>query len=298
MVSETERIEAEAAGWVARLGSADATETDRAGFEVWQAEDARHAAAFAEFNQLWSELRAAPIPASRLATLRRRRAGFTALLLFAGIGIATILGPAALLRFRADAIAGVGEIRHMTLPDGSRLDLDSGAAVALDFDGAARRVVVLRGAVFAEAKPDPARPFTLESTKIVARALGTGFGIDGDEVVVAQGTVEARGGTARVTLTGGEGARLADGHFETEAIGPAVAAWREGLLVVSGRPLSYVLAELGRYRHGRVMLLDRAAGGRAISGVFDLADPDQALGILAEATGLRLTRLPGLTILR
>lgn len=297
-MSETDRIEAEAARWVARLGSADATEADRAGFAAWRAADARHAAAFAEFDQLWGELRAAPIPASRLATLRRRRAAVPALILLAGIGLGALLGPEALLRLRADAIAGVGEIRHMTLPDGSELDLDSGAAVALDFDGAARRVVVLRGAVFAEARPDPARPFTLESPRIVARALGTRFGVDGDAVVVAQGTVEARGGGALVTLRGGEGARLADGHFETEAIGPAATAWREGRLVVSGQPLSEVLAELGRYRRGRVVLLDRGAGARAVSGVFDLADPDQALGVLADATGLRLTRLPGLAILR
>ena len=297
-MSETEAMEREAAAWVARLGSSDATEADRAAFGAWVARDPRHEAAFRAFDRLWGELAAVPVPPGRLARLGRRRAAGKARLLLIGVALAGLALPEARLRLRADAVAGVGEIRHLTLPDGSRLDLDSGAAVALDFDPGARRVRILRGAVFAEARPDPARPFTLETPEVTARALGTRFGLEGTEVRVIEGRVEARSASARATLTAGERARLRGGRFETAALDPAETAWREGGLIVSDRPLAEVLAELGRYRRGRVLLLDRAKGARPVSGVFDLADPDQALAVLAEAMGLRLTRLPGLTLLR
>lgn len=291
-------LEEEAARWVARLGSEDATPADRAAFEAWRAGDPRRAEAFAEFERLWGELRETPIPPARLGALGRRRAGGRALLLLAGLALAALAGPEALLRLRADARAGAGEIRHLTLPDGSLLDLDTGAAVAFDFAPDRRRVIVLRGAVFAEARPDPARPFTLETEALTARALGTRFGVDGAEVVVTRDVVEARGGGAEIRLTAGEGAALRDGRFAPHAVRPEETAWREGLLVVSGQPLGTVLAELGRYQRGGVLLLDRAAAARPVSGVFDLRDPAEAFAVLAEGMGLGLTRLPGLVILR
>lgn len=78
---------------------------------------------------------------------------------------------------------------------------------------------------------------------------------------------------------------------------PAASAWRNGQFVVSRRPLGQVLDDLARYRRGRLLLLDRAAAARPVSGVFDLADTDGALEMLATSLGLRLTHLPGLVVL-
>ena len=50
--------------------------------------------------------------------------------------------------------------------------------------------------------------------------------------------------------------------------------WREGRLVFSGQRLATVLAELGRYRHGRIVLRDARAGQRLVTGVFDPHDTD------------------------
>ena len=79
---------------------------------------------------------------------------------------------------------------------------------------------------------------------------------------------------------------------------PDALAWRQGRLVVSGRPLAEVVGTLARYRTGRVLLLDRAAAARPVSGVFDLTDVDHALDLLADSLALRVTRLPGLVVLR
>jgi transmembrane sensor len=46
----------EAALWVARMQSKDATEAERAAFHVWLRADAAHAAAYEEMQSLWGEL--------------------------------------------------------------------------------------------------------------------------------------------------------------------------------------------------------------------------------------------------
>ena len=70
----------------------------------------------------------------------------------------------------------------------------------------------------------------------------------------------------------------------------AIAAWREGLLVARDMPLSRVLDELGRHRHGHLGC-DPQIANRPISGNFSLADTDTTLVFLAEAHGLRLHQL-------
>ena len=67
---------------------------------------------------------------------------------------------------------------------------------------------------------------------------------------------------------------------------------REGLMTRKGFPESYDLsAVLG-------FLSDIKAGRRPVSGLFDVTDADHALELLASGMGLRMTRLPGLVLLR
>lgn len=284
-------VEEQAALWVARLQSSDATPADRAACARWCAADPDHQRAYAAFQDLWSRMAAIPEPPRRAP----RAAKAAALLLCAGLVLA---GPRLWLHLRADAIAPTGQILHLALPDGSRLDLDSGSAVALDFDGGRRNVHVLRGTVFAEVRPDPAHPFTVTAGPITARALGTRYATSAEGVTVTQGRVEARTPQGALLLQAGDSAALGpDGLHEAPA-DPDALAWREGQMVVSGRPLAQVVRELARYHPGRVLLLDRQAGRRPVSGLFDVTDADHALELLAASMGLRLTRLPGLVVLR
>lgn len=80
-------VDEEAALWVARIQSADATDADRAACAAWVARDPAHAAAFTELEALWGTLdpfTSAPAGAGRpwrvprcspspLALPRRRR---------------------------------------------------------------------------------------------------------------------------------------------------------------------------------------------------------------------------------
>lgn len=285
-----------AALWVARLSSADATSRDREEFEAWHAADPAHATAYAELDALWHRLGHVP---------DRRRQVPKGL---AGIAVAAALAAALAFQFglvdrmRADLWSDVGDIKHATLADGSRIDLNTDTAVRLRFSETERRVELLRGEAFFDVAPDPNRPFVVQGDGVSARALGTRFAVRADDagqsVEVAEGRVEVAASGQPVQVTAGEAVRRE---------GPSLAvikadvgrqtAWRDGRLIFSGEPLSAVLAELGRYRRGRIVLLDAAAGQRRITGAFDPRNTGDALDVIAATIGVRVTRVTPLLVL-
>ena len=135
------------------------------------------------------------------------------------------------------------------------------------------------------------------------RAVGTRFfvRVDGapEPVGVAEGRVDATTPPAQTMIGAGEVARrdandrLVAGRADVER----AMAWCDGRLVASGLTLASVLAELDRYRHSRILLLDAALGARRFSGTLDLRDTDDALAVLAASMGLRVTRLTPLLVL-
>lgn len=315
-------VEAEAAAWVVRLSSSDATEVDRAAFEAWLAADPAHPAAYAEMDAFWHRLGhvpnarrgrgadgAAERPSGEPTEGSAKRsakgpakgsAGLAALLVLGG-ALAWQAGLADWLR--ADLWSGVGAITHATLADGSRVDLNTGTAIALRFTGAERRVELLRGEAVFEVARDPGRPFVVAGGGVSVRAVGTLFVVRADgadrPVGVAEGRVEVGIAGRHLDVSAGEAVIAPDGAAPTVAkadVGRAMA-WRDGRLIVSGEPLSGVLATLGRYRRGRIVLLDAGAGTRRVTGAFDLRDTDEALDAIAASLSLRVTRVTPLLVL-
>ncbi|MEH3147670.1 MAG: FecR family protein [Methylobacterium frigidaeris] len=286
-----------AAGWVARLSSADATEGDRAAFEVWRAADPAHAEAHAELDALWRRLGHVPDP--------RRRAGRGP----AGIAVVAVLGAAlawqsgVIDRLRADLWTGIGDIGHAVLADGTRVDLNTGTALALRFTATERGVDLLRGEALFDVAPDPARPFVVRGGGVSVRAVGTLFFVRADggdgPVGVAEGRVEVAASGREMQVAAGEAVRRRDGTAPAVVAADVTRAvsWRDGRLIFSGERLSEVLAELGRYRRGRIVLLDPRIGGRRVTGAFDPHNTDDALDAIAATLAVRITRLTPLLVL-
>ncbi|TNC10017.1 DUF4880 domain-containing protein [Methylobacterium terricola] len=311
-------VEAEAAAWVVRLSSSDATEADRTAFAAWLAADPAHAAAHAEMEEFWHRLGHVP-DARRHRTAQGQAEGQTK-----GKGQATgkgqAKGPAGLAAvlvlgttlawqagladwLRADLWSGVGAITHATLSDGSRVDLNTGTAIALRFSGAERRVALLRGEAVFDVARDPGRPFVVEGGGVSVRAVGTVFVVRADEAMrpvgVAEGRVDVGIAGRHLPVSAGEAVIAPDGAAASVVkadVGRAMA-WRDGRLTVSGEPLSDVLATLGRYRRGRIVLLDAKAGARRVTGAFDLRDTDEALDAIAASLSLRVARVTPLLVL-
>jgi transmembrane sensor len=138
-----------------------------------------------------------------------------------------------------------------------------------------------------------------------ARALGTRFHVrhlpSAIEVSVAEHDVEValeerNGEPNRVVLSAGRSIRYsADGLGPGYSVDTAQAmAWREGRMVFDHAPLAEVVAELNRYRRGRIVIADGTLASRAVSGVFHAADPDGALATIGQVLKLDSASLPPL----
>ncbi|AWN50081.1 iron dicitrate transport regulator FecR [Methylobacterium terrae] len=291
-------VDEAAAAWVVRLSSSDATDADRDAFDAWLAADPAHAEAYAEMDAVWHRL-------GHLPDARRRRLPKGPACLAAACLLGALLADQAGLAdwLRADLWSGVGTIGHATLSDGSRVDLNSGTAVVLHFTPSERRVALLRGEAVFDVAPDPERPFVVQGGGVSVRAVGTLFFVRADAaptpVGVAEGRVEVTADDRRLPVAAGEALRRQDGAAPAVVqvdVGRAMA-WREGRLTFSGERLADVLAELARYRRGRIVLTDARAGERRVTGAFDPRDTDDALEAIGASLGLRVTRLTPLLVL-
>jgi transmembrane sensor len=309
--------QAQALDWFVRLKSgAPETAAERAAFAQWRATDPAHGRAFDRLAADWREMdglsdltaEAERLAARRPAALSRRRAlAWGGAALAAGLA-ALMLGPGAVTAWRADHATATGEIAERALDDGSRIVLDGDSAVSFTVTPTRREATLLRGRVWFAVAADPDRPFTVQAGGGAVTALGTAFSVayigGGVEVVVSEHAVSVAldaVGVAPLRLAAGEQARYADGRFEAAGVtDPAAAlAWRAGKLAFEDRPLAWVVEEIGRHRHDRIIIPDQTLAQRRISGVVDLRRPDRALTAAAGALPLRVRRLgPYLTVLQ
>ncbi|MEN2975619.1 FecR domain-containing protein [Tistrella bauzanensis] len=297
---------AEAADWLIRRQAApDDPALDQA-FRIWLVAEPAHAMAFEEVRRSWLAVpQALASVEARPRQGRRRLAwGLAGMAVAAGLVLALIPGLA--VRMTADAATGIGEVRLVTLADGSLMRLAPLSAADLRFDGDRRRVVLRRGDAFFEVVPDMGRPFVVEAGAVRVTVLGTAFEVDRD---AARVTVSVRSGRVRVDGPGAVTTALGQGEtvdMATDGTAPkhgriatdAVALWQDGRLFVDGATVAEVVDRLRAYTPGLIIVADDALGARQVTGLYDLGDPAAALSALMRAHGGRVRRIgPLLTIL-
>jgi transmembrane sensor len=312
-----------AAEWVARLDGSPLGEEEKRALQSWIEEAPDHRAAFEEASATWRELsllRHAPAPwrgptQTRLNSSPARRAvGIGALIgiLLLGAGGARYYFGDLWLLATADYRTLPGELRTVTLADGSSVELGPASAIAIDFSDRERRVRFLAGEAFFSAMPRNAhepRPFVVEAAGGTTTALGTQFVIeaagDGADVLAIEHQINVavqRGGEQQaIVLSPGEEVRYTPergmGRVRARDVETATA-WRRGMLVFSGTPLGHVVETLNRYRRGRIVILDDALARRQVSGVFATNDLGDAIDTITSELGLKARSIyPLITVL-
>lgn len=313
----------QASAWFFRLRAPDVSAAERADFQAWLAAGPDRARAWAEVEALMDDLRrpAAQARAALVARGRypqaagrghrtRRRVGLiaAACCLMVVLGLGANFGPAQIDRLRADHVTAVGERQSVTLADGSRVELNTDTALSVAMTDAGRRITLWRGEAWFDVAPDAARPFVVAAGNDEVVVLGTAFSVarrgPDVRVDVARGLVEVGAGRprpARLRLGAGQGVELtAAGPGPVHAVdGTTVFAWRRGQLVFLDQPLAQVVAELNRYRPGRIVILDRELATRRVTGVFELDRLGAAPVAFERTLGVAATTLtPYLTLLR
>ncbi|WP_402720809.1 FecR domain-containing protein [Janthinobacterium rivuli] len=293
-------IAMQAAEWLATLMSGATTPAEKAAWHEWRQAHPDHERAWKHIESASGGLRELDAQASRTAltqrsrpasTISRRRslqllAWTTTIGLTGWFGARSDYAPVLARAALADLSTGVGERRELTLPDGSRLHLNSGSAVNVRYTGTQRLLQLVQGEVFiatARETGRPYRPFLVETAQGQAQALGTRYSVRQAEgstlVAVEEGAVRLmpRHGNASPVLRAGQGGGMtAHDALPAHAVSPDIWAWRQGLLLADAIPLRDFLHELSRYRHG-LLGCDDAVAGLRISGVFPLADLDAVL---------------------
>nr|WP_246548181.1 FecR family protein [Ancylobacter oerskovii] len=300
-----------AAEWVARLDGAPLSERETGALRAWLGEDPEHRAAFEEASATWRELGALRRdPGPLRAVVRPGRQGRQVSAARKAVRIGAVVGllalAAGIARFQlgdpwllvaADYRTAPGELRTVSLPDGSVVELGPSSAIALDYSEGERRVRLLAGEGFFSVAPragEESRPFVAEAAGGTTTALGTKFVIEENgtdaEVLAVEHQVEVATGAGRgVVLSPGQEVRYRRdgglGRVHSRDVETATA-WRRGLLVFDGARLGRVVETLNRYRRGRIVILDSALAQRRVSGVFPTRDLDDAIDTITTELGI------------
>lgn len=322
---------AQAVEWIVRLGAGPLDSTEQQALDAWIAAHPFHAAALEDARTVWTKMGDLarspgslarysapagmfPAPGRDVPGIWSKRwtaAGALAAALVLAVTIGSAWTGDPLILLRADHRTGIAQRETVTLADGSRVDLGPSSAISVDYDGRQRRVELLRGIAYFVVTPKEQageRPFVVSADGGSATALGTRFLVDrlpaGVDVTVVEHKVAVSAGgddsAHRVVLLPGQRVH----YGETGGLGAVTPtridfalAWRSGRLVFDRVPLGDVIAELNRYRSGRIMVRGEALSRRRVSGVVDVRDIDDAIDALAKEVGARSVHAPLLTLL-
>ncbi len=300
----------QAAEWYARLQADTPAADERDDWQHWFDTSDEHRLAWGYVEQVarrFAPLQSADVaPVAEVAlaggiegagTSRRRSLQMLSLLALAGAcGWGALRsGPATrqLLAWRADYATAIGEVKSLRLQDGSQLWLNTASALDVEFTAERRLLSLLDGELLLDTARD-ARPLVVESREGSMRALGTLFSVRQQsgftDLAVYEGAVEVRNDAATRIIEAGEQVRF--DQTVIQAPQPAQRArqlWSRGLLLADEIPLSELLAELGRYRHGHLGVAPEVADLR-VMGTFPLRDPEQVFALLEQALPVRVRR--------
>jgi transmembrane sensor len=292
----------QASEWLMLHWGGEMTDAQQRAFVLWQRADAEHARAWQRLQDLQQTLGRVPRDCAQAvlkdAPQRSRRdmLKLLSLILVTGATGYSLHSQKPWRGALADQHTAVGEIRRLTLEDGTRLDLDTDSAVDVLFSASHRRIRLIKGAILLETGHNPEylqRPLIVQTGAGEIQALGTRFCVaeaqQGIRVDLYTGMLEVRPIAAAAQ-------RLVEGQslwFDQDRLGvvtatdPNAGAWSEGHLIAERQPLGQFLSQLSRYRPG-ILRCDPAAAPLLITGVFPLADTDAILAALARSLPVRV----------
>jgi len=302
-VPDDDRLFEEAIGHVMRLQGDPLNPALLDALQAWRHRSDRH-------EHVWREV--VELHGMAGQVLRRGGGGMTRRHLLGGgaavvaLGAAAGLGPGLIRAARADHRTGPARISEIPLPDGSLLVLGPDSAVTLDPLPAMRGLTLLQGMAVCEVAEQAERPFHLRMGRLEARAPGPAtlsLSGEGREVTLAveAGTAVVESPGAPVRMAAGDWLRHSgrDGDLlrGTAPAGEATA-WREHRLVAEDESVAVVIARIGRWIPGEVVMADPRLARARVSGVFHLDRPYEALAAVVYPQGGHVRRLgPFLTVI-
>ena len=204
-----------------------------------------------------------------------------------------------------------------TLPDGSVIDLKSGAEISVQYSDEFRRVALLKGEAHFHVAKNKSRPFIVAVENVEVRAVGTAFlvqrGNTSLEVLVTEGIV-ALDQRSKVSPMDGQSAQprnsttihttLGVGDRATIDLSKEIAglrvdaldsatiaeqlAWRGPRLEFTGTPLSEAVGLINEFNSQvKIIVDDPSLAALEVSGYFRADNTDSFLRLIEQSLGVR-----------
>ena len=290
----------EAARWFVRLQEPLISADEQQRFDAWLNQHPQHRDEFQSLQGLWTAADLLPAPRLKAlvetpSTRRERRPllryAVAASVLAVALGLGLFSGLNHPGGYHAEFATALGERKHVALPDGSVIDLNSRSRLQVRFEQDRRLIELSEGEAMFSVQHDTARPFVVEAGSGKVTVTGTRFDVRRDlaqtRVAVEQGTVKVQGRNAPdnafINLTAGLGTAVdAQGKvLPAYAVNPAqLTAWRNGKLVFNNASLSEVVAEVSRYRDKPLKVANATVANLRLTSVFKSDNTDALLKAL------------------
>jgi transmembrane sensor len=305
----------EALAWIVRLRSGRATVGDAEALRAWRARSAEHEQAYGAAIRLWRDLQTMArqlerndVPLSSPVWTRSRILSRRALV--GGAIAASVAAYAAyhpplglwpsIEELTADYRTRKGERREVTLDGDVKLTLNTQTSVSVRSRDRSPEIELIAG----EAAVIATRPASSPLVIIAADGRLIGYRATFDarcigsavSVTCVDGSVVVEQGDRRVELRAGEQATYSPSVALAAPIeaDPALAtAWQQGLLIFHDRPLAEVIAEVNRYRAGKIIIMNARLGQRRVNGTFHLDRLDDVVAEVRQLFDAEIRRLPG-----
>lgn len=313
----SQEIDVVAADWAARIDRGALSSADEGQLDAWIAGDPRRLGAFMRMRAVALQSNSAKAlgpdfepgafaqadpPAATPITRRR-------MFWLGGSAVAACALGAIGLRLATGAATydtRIGEMRVVTLEDGSIVTLNTASRIRVAFTDRRRTVTLEEGEALFDVAKNPQRPFFVEAGGTSVRAVGTSFTVkrlsDAPvEVLVREGIVDVRQPAATRAVRMTANMRIVAGNATMPARPIEIAqtevdretAWRSGRIAFEGEPLAQAVAAFGRYSDTRIIIEDPGIGREEITGLFATNDPVTFAKAAAASLELKATIGPG-----
>ena len=307
--AEYDAITDAAAHWCMRLHAVDCTDAERQAFKQWHDADPLHAFEYEAMLEIWAvadhlpRVESTPAAPARRTRSRWSRLAVAAAVFVVGMPLAAYTGwnlgwiANSYQRFEAGT-----SVRHVTLGDGSQVELNLGSELVFANYKNERRVTLKKGEAFFDVSHDKQHPFVVRAGQGQVRVTGTRFNVwmyqDQVLVTLLEGSVRVTSNQALtsngLSLSPGMQASYKAGDHQPQvretAPNDSSLAWRNGKLVLDNLALSDALPLINRYLDRPVMLADNNTGDLRIGGVYNISEVQNLVPSLPKVLPVYLTQ--------
>lgn len=310
-ISQLTPLQREGMDWIWHMTSGKATQDDLAAMELWKGQSPAHAEALAKAAKLWRLVSAQtafgyvkPHFLQRPAVTRRLALGG---MVAAVVGYGAIRPPLSMwpsiAELSSDYRTGTGVQRRVALRDGVFVQLNTRTSVSLASRQGLPGLELVSGQIALTTDLPTTQQFTVfvgKSRLVVSKAdldvrlddLSTRVAcLDGAVSIEAFGGRTQLGPHQSVVLSPGRISQPIPVDMELET------AWRQGRLLFHDAPFQTIVAEVNRYRPGRIVIVNTALARRQFNAAFDIKNIEKVVADLQRLSHATVTQLPGGVVL-